>query len=270
MMRALAALLLLFALSPLPYRPEGRAASTGRGVQGAQGRRRLPGRAVRRRADAHQPDDHRRRPQGPRLGRARRSTTGGRTSTGRSSARRATASSSSRTPTATARRTRRPRSTRRRRSSPRSASPSRQDPDGKGYKVFVCQSPDILVFEDKDGDLQGRRPAEEAPHRLPRLRPRPRRPRHHHRPGRQALLHRRRRGRRRACKSSDGKGTKWTSNNTDCRAGTVWRCDLDGKNLELIAHNFRNNYECCVDSFGERLALATTTTTATSRRASAT
>ncbi len=26
------------------------------------------------------------------------------------------------------------------------------DTDGPGYKVFVCQSPDILVFEDKDGD----------------------------------------------------------------------------------------------------------------------
>ena len=51
--------------------------------------------------------------------------------------------------------------------------------------------------------------------------------------------------------SSDGKGQKWNSNNTDCRAGTVWRCDMDGTNLELIAHNFRNNYECCVNSFGE-------------------
>ena len=51
--------------------------------------------------------------------------------------------------------------------------------------------------------------------------------------------------------SSDGKGRKWTSNTTDCRAGTVWRCDMDGTNLELIAHNFRNNYECCVNSFGE-------------------
>src|SRR5262249_1447316 len=50
--------------------------------------------------------------------------------------------------------------------------------------------------------------------------------------------------------SADGKGRKWTSNQTDCRAGTIWRCDLDGKNLELIAHNFRNNYEPCVDSFG--------------------
>src|SRR5262249_8570725 len=51
--------------------------------------------------------------------------------------------------------------------------------------------------------------------------------------------------------SSDGKGRKWKSNDTDCRAGTVWRCDMDGTNLELIAHNFRNNYECCVNSFGE-------------------
>src|SRR5262249_22834095 len=27
-----------------------------------------------------------------------------------------------------------------------------KDPVGPGYKVFVCHSPDILVFEDKDGD----------------------------------------------------------------------------------------------------------------------
>ena len=27
-----------------------------------------------------------------------------------------------------------------------------KDPVGPGYKVFVCQSPDILVFEDKEGD----------------------------------------------------------------------------------------------------------------------
>jgi putative membrane-bound dehydrogenase-like protein len=51
--------------------------------------------------------------------------------------------------------------------------------------------------------------------------------------------------------SADGKGRKFISNNTDCQAGTVWRCDLQGNNLELIAHNFRNNYEACVDSFGE-------------------
>src|SRR5205085_10129857 len=27
-----------------------------------------------------------------------------------------------------------------------------KDPVGLGYKVYVCQSPDILLFEDKDGD----------------------------------------------------------------------------------------------------------------------
>ena len=42
----------------------------------------------------------------------------------------------------------------------------------------------------------------------------------------------------------------YNQNATDQRAGTFWRCDLDGKHLELIAHNFRNNYEACVDSFG--------------------
>ncbi len=32
--------------------------------------------------------------------------------------------------------------------------------------------------------------------------------------------------------------------------GMVFRCDLDGSNLETLAWNFRNNWEVCVDSFG--------------------
>ena len=32
--------------------------------------------------------------------------------------------------------------------------------------------------------------------------------------------------------------------------GMVFRCDLDGKNFEILGHNFRNNYEVTVDSFG--------------------
>lgn len=32
--------------------------------------------------------------------------------------------------------------------------------------------------------------------------------------------------------------------------GMVFRCDLDGSHLEVLAHNFRNNYEVCVDAFG--------------------
>jgi putative membrane-bound dehydrogenase-like protein len=32
--------------------------------------------------------------------------------------------------------------------------------------------------------------------------------------------------------------------------GMPFRCDLDGSNFEVLAHNFRNNYETTVDSFG--------------------
>jgi len=34
------------------------------------------------------------------------------------------------------------------------------------------------------------------------------------------------------------------------RQGMVFRCDLDGSNFEVLGHNFRNNYEVAVDSFG--------------------
>ncbi len=34
------------------------------------------------------------------------------------------------------------------------------------------------------------------------------------------------------------------------RQGMVFRCDPDGKNVEVLAHNFRNNYEVAVDSYG--------------------
>ena len=34
------------------------------------------------------------------------------------------------------------------------------------------------------------------------------------------------------------------------RQGMVFRCDMDGANFEVLGHNFRNNYEVAVDSFG--------------------
>jgi putative membrane-bound dehydrogenase-like protein len=37
---------------------------------------------------------------------------------------------------------------------------------------------------------------------------------------------------------------------TPYRQGMVFRCDLDGSNFEVLGHNFRNNYEAAVDSFG--------------------
>lgn len=123
-------------------------------------------------------------------------------------------------------------------------------PDGKGQKVFVCQSPDILVFEDKDGDLKADGPPKkfltgfggyDHDHGVHGINIGP--------DGK--LYFTVGDGGVTGLQSSDGKGRKWVSNNTDCRAGTVWRCDMDGTNLELLAHNFRNNYEVCSNSFGE-------------------
>ncbi|GAA4305205.1 PVC-type heme-binding CxxCH protein [Compostibacter hankyongensis] len=34
------------------------------------------------------------------------------------------------------------------------------------------------------------------------------------------------------------------------REGMVFRCDPDGSNIEVLGHNFRNNYEVAVDAFG--------------------
>lgn len=34
------------------------------------------------------------------------------------------------------------------------------------------------------------------------------------------------------------------------RQGMVFRCNIDGSEFEVLAHNFRNNYEVAVDSFG--------------------
>jgi putative membrane-bound dehydrogenase-like protein len=124
-----------------------------------------------------------------------------------------------------------------------------KDPVGPGYKVYVCHSPDILLFEDKDGDGKADGPPKKLLSGFNGI---------DHDHGVHGILigpddklyfsvgdqgvHN--------LQSSDGKGRKWTTNHTDCQGGTIWRCDLDGKNLELIAHNFRNNYEPCVDSFG--------------------
>jgi putative membrane-bound dehydrogenase-like protein len=34
------------------------------------------------------------------------------------------------------------------------------------------------------------------------------------------------------------------------RKGMVFRCNMDGSDFQVLGHNFRNNYEVCVDSFG--------------------
>jgi putative membrane-bound dehydrogenase-like protein len=49
---------------------------------------------------------------------------------------------------------------------------------------------------------------------------------------------------------TDVDGNLVTDKGKPYRQGMVFRCDLDGRNVEVLAHNFRNNYEVAVDSFG--------------------
>jgi putative membrane-bound dehydrogenase-like protein len=48
----------------------------------------------------------------------------------------------------------------------------------------------------------------------------------------------------------DEAGNAVTANGKPYRQGMVFRCNLDGSEFETLGHNFRNNYEVCVDSFG--------------------
>ncbi len=48
----------------------------------------------------------------------------------------------------------------------------------------------------------------------------------------------------------DKMGNEVNGSGNPYRQGMVFRCELDGSNLESLGHNFRNNYEVCVDSYG--------------------
>lgn len=48
----------------------------------------------------------------------------------------------------------------------------------------------------------------------------------------------------------DVEGTAVNASGKPYRQGMIFRCDMDGSNFEVLANNFRNNYEVAVDAFG--------------------
>jgi len=48
----------------------------------------------------------------------------------------------------------------------------------------------------------------------------------------------------------DVEGNEVVTNGKPYRQGLAFRCNTDGSEFEVLGHNFRNNYELCVDSFG--------------------
>ena len=111
-----------------------------------------------------------------------------------------------------------------------------------GPKVYVATSPDLWVYEDKDGDLRADGPPQKV---LTGFKG------HNHDHGAHSLVL--------------GPDHKWwmshgdagfdvtgtDGSRVDYKWGAVLRGELDGSHLELVAKNFRNPYEVCVSSFGE-------------------
>jgi len=111
-----------------------------------------------------------------------------------------------------------------------------------GDKVYVATSPDLWVYDDKNGDLKADGPPRKLLTGFGG---------HNSDHGAHSLVL--------------GPDHKWymAHGDTGCNVtgtdgskmqykwGAVVRGELDGSKLETVAVNFRNTYECCVSSFGE-------------------
>lgn len=120
-------------------------------------------------------------------------------------------------------------------------------PHAAAVRVYVCHSPHLYVFEDRDGDGKADGPPKilltgfggyDHDHGIHGV---------HFGPEGKLYFSV---GDQGVKNLKDKNGKVWSTNQTDCRAGTIWRCNTDGSGLELVAHNFRNQYEPAVNSFG--------------------
>jgi putative membrane-bound dehydrogenase-like protein len=125
--------------------------------------------------------------------------------------------------------------------------------EGPGRKVIVSCAPDVFIFHDDDGDLKAdRRESLFAKTGIPQ---------HDHSvhafvvgPDGRWYFNFGNTGR--AVHDRDGNpvkdrfGNDVNNSGKPYREGMVFRCRPDGTDFEVLGHNFRNNYEVAVDSFG--------------------
>ena len=122
-----------------------------------------------------------------------------------------------------------------------------------GDRVIVSCSPNVLVFTDSDGD--------DRPDRKEVLFTKTGQPQHDHSAhsfvfGPDGKLYWNFGNTGKAVHDRHGNvvvdrmGNEVVDNGRPYFGGMPFRCDMDGGNFEVLAHNFRNNYEVAVDSFG--------------------
>ncbi|QNF33578.1 PQQ-dependent sugar dehydrogenase [Adhaeribacter swui] len=122
-----------------------------------------------------------------------------------------------------------------------------------GNKVIVSVSPNVFVFTDTDGDDKADKKellftgigGEQHDHAV-----------HAFTFGPDGKLYFNFGNEGQQIKDKDGnplkdrEGNEIANNGKPYRQGMVFRCDMDGSNIEVLGHNFRNNYEVAVDSYG--------------------
>jgi putative membrane-bound dehydrogenase-like protein len=125
--------------------------------------------------------------------------------------------------------------------------------EGPGRKVIVSCAPDVFIFHDDDGDMKADRKES--------LFTKTGAPQHDHSvhafvvgPDGRWYFNFGNTGK--AVHDRDGKpvsdrfGNEVNDAGKPYRQGMVFRCKPDGTDFEVLGHNFRNNYEVAVDSFG--------------------
>jgi putative membrane-bound dehydrogenase-like protein len=122
-----------------------------------------------------------------------------------------------------------------------------------GNKVIVSVSPNVFVFTDEDGDSKADKKellftgisGVQHDHGV-----------HAFMFGPDGKLYFNQGNDGRQIKDKDGKpvvdveGNVVSANGKPYRQGFAFRCNMDGSEFEVLGHNFRNNYELAVDSFG--------------------